>query len=852
MVILRKSNKKGFGFIVAIGMLGLLAFMGLFLMQSSSAEYSQTSLSVYRTMARQIAEAAADEAAVILEEQFREKTKDSSFDKLLQQAATSKPRSLDDGSTPQNLLQLKDFSKKDLEEVSQLLDVHITRAGFSIDKIHPAITDLRPIPQGPLDKTKCYYCPFDRATKDYKEYKPFDNDMSKDWYCTLQFDITVSLAKQKKTTVNYKVSRDVKIVNVGPIGRNYTYFSILGLFLDLKQSDGIVEAHLRNRLNNKPNEEKGRLFLWNVPFQSRVYMHGPAVVDLENSNLVNYPTVFTNEAYIKKDVGNDGGTIGPGAFLNPPVDSDEYTGPGINMAYQYDDTFYGFSYYPDKSRGVFPGKNLFEKIFKTSDTKGDMPDLTNFYSGSNVTHATILKGGNYPQLSTSFLSKMKDLFIDHDVDCHFFVGSAPHQKFLPAGPLCRTPWRFQPSEPALISQSPFRPNQKDPPPSEFPEDDNKIRLEHRWDPREDPTDEKSLHASTQIRALVSDIKYFPVLNTIDHAEKEQYTDFCVNYYNNPDPEGFLQKLKAGVTHMFKGVVNLISFPIRTLISAADSGLRRIPAFNKLGSFSVQDEDQCINLFPTNFKFRYTGAVTRVFASINDIPRDKDQNWILNGVYWLNEFTLENSISYVGTGTLIITGLENSKSPLTFKGNVLAARGKDGKPLGHLTIFYYPYLDNTKSSLSGGDYLKTCAEKMLTLDGGVTIEASVFSSLGIRSVNGFNATTQDFVNKMNPRETYSEWVAKDALTNLINTDNHANIIKGNYINYYCTLDAQGDDLWVVHDQENPMMFKESEPEKYLLYQEYLDLSENERLEYEIKCHEFFMSPRIQHVGITGAI
>ena len=846
MANIRKNNKKGFGFIVAIGMLGLLAFMGLFLMQSSSAEYSQTALSVYRTMGRQIAEATADEAAVMLEEQLREKTKDSSFDKLLVQAATSKPRSLDQGSTPQNLLQLKDFTKSDLEKVSQLVDVSVTRAGFSIDKIHPAITDLRPIPQGPLDNTKCYYCPVDRATREYKEYKPYDKDISKDWYCTLQFDITVSLAKQKKTTINYKVSRDVKIVNVGPIGRNYTYFSILGLFLDLQQSDGIVTAHLRNRLNNKPNEEKGRLFLWNVPFQSRVYMHGPAIVDLENSNLVNYPTVFTNEEYIKKDVGNDGGTIGPGAFLNPPVDSGEYTGPGINMAFQYDDTFYGFSYYPDKSRGVFPGKNLFEKLFKTSDTKGDEPDLTDYYGGSNITHATILKGGNYPQLSTSFLSKMKDLFIDRDVDCHFFVGSAAHQKFLPAGPFCRTPWRFQPSEPE-VSQSAFRPNQKDPPPSEFPEDDNKIRLEHRWDPRE--TDDK-LTESTKIVSLVSDIKYFPVLNSIDHAEKEQYTDFCVNYYNNPDPEGFWQKLKVGVAHMVKGVANLITFEIRALISAADSGLRRISALNKLKDLGPQDEDQCINLFPTNFKFRYTGPVTRTFNNINEIPRDKEDRWILNGVYWLNAFTLEKSISYVGTGTLIITGLDENKNPLTIKGNILAAR-ENGRPLGHMTIFYYPPIDNTKNSLST-DYQKTCQQNMLTLDGGVTVEASVFSNLGVRSVNGFNATSQDFVNYMNPREIYSEWVQKDALTNLINGANHANIIKGNYINYYCTLDVQGDDLWVIHDQENPMMFKEESPNYYLLYQEYLDLSDDERLEYEKSCHEFFMSPKIQHIGIIGAI
>ena len=82
---LRISNRKGFTYIVAIGVLGLLAFMGLFLMQSSSVEYSQTSMSVYRTMGRQLAEAAAEEACVLVEERFKDKSKDGFFGQLLWQ-----------------------------------------------------------------------------------------------------------------------------------------------------------------------------------------------------------------------------------------------------------------------------------------------------------------------------------------------------------------------------------------------------------------------------------------------------------------------------------------------------------------------------------------------------------------------------------------------------------------------------------------------------------------------------------------------------------------------------------------------------------------------------------------------
>ena len=73
-------KSRGFAYLVAVLILGLLAFMGIFLMQSSSAEYSQAAISVYRTMARQLAEAAAEEAFVMLEERFKDKTETGFFE----------------------------------------------------------------------------------------------------------------------------------------------------------------------------------------------------------------------------------------------------------------------------------------------------------------------------------------------------------------------------------------------------------------------------------------------------------------------------------------------------------------------------------------------------------------------------------------------------------------------------------------------------------------------------------------------------------------------------------------------------------------------------------------------------
>ena len=79
--------RGGFGYIVAVLILGLLAFMGLFLMQSSSTEYSQAAMSCYATMAHQLAEAVADEAFVALEKDLKTIKKPP----LLRQCQTSEP-----------------------------------------------------------------------------------------------------------------------------------------------------------------------------------------------------------------------------------------------------------------------------------------------------------------------------------------------------------------------------------------------------------------------------------------------------------------------------------------------------------------------------------------------------------------------------------------------------------------------------------------------------------------------------------------------------------------------------------------------------------------------------------------
>jgi hypothetical protein len=191
----------------------------------------------------------------------------------------------------------------------------MTRAGFEIEKIIPTIKDLRPIDQGPLNDPANYYRSPDRTD-------PFDNAYSRDWYLTLKLDVTVALHKKRTLKIDYTISKDVKLLNLGPVGRNFSLFSILTHRIPSADA-ATVQNVIRNEMNS-PDTQGGRLILWNQPFQSRVYLHGPSIIALENPELA-------------RD------RPGYGAYN---LFGEDNSRPGPNNAFQYSDTFYGFSYYP--------------------------------------------------------------------------------------------------------------------------------------------------------------------------------------------------------------------------------------------------------------------------------------------------------------------------------------------------------------------------------------------------------------------------------------------------------------------------------------------------------------------------
>lgn len=803
MTKLRTRNNRGFAYIVAVGILGLLAFMGLFLMQSSSIEYSQTSVSVYRTMGRQLAEAAAEEACVMLEERFKDKSSTGFFQQLIWQASTSGPMRTG-GQTGKNPSPLNDFTdlNKKVTQTLALRDYHVSRAGFSIDKILPTIKDLRPIPNGPMDFGSCYYRPKDREN-------PFDTELSNNWYCTLQIDVTLSLEKSHKISINYQISKDIKILNLAPIARNYTFFSILGQQVGSNDSTS-AEAILRNGMN-LPDTPAGRLILWNQPFQSRVYLHGPTIINLEN------PILATDRQHW-------------GAYN---TFGEKQSKPGPNHAFQYSDTFYGFSYYPTVSRCLFPSKNwsgIFSSWFSTTDTKEDLNTINNNYGG--IIQKDTVYGGLLPEPDPSFWSRIGDGFTEGLTD-NYLTGTNVHQKFLPAGPYCCTPWRYTPSTPKT-ELSPFRPNQKDPPPMSFPETEDTIHLEHRWVPDNDEVDEK-----TKIYARCYGIKYNHVTGNLNggNAPEEVTTEFGLNYYNNPDPEGFLAKLGASAASLGKGLWNVVTLPAQAFSNLIS------PLVGKLlgggdSSLSADEEVQSANLYPTNFRFNYQGIATRRLNDETEIPKDSEGRWILNGVYWLSSLNIEAPITYIGTGTLMVSKYTAGK-PVTIKGSVVAARSSDGVPQGHMNIFYHPYTST----------ITDVTDRMLTIEGtGITIEAGVYSCYGIRSISSSGNITDFPSLGADPTRPFDQWGS--FLQTIIDED-RANVIFGNYVNFYMNLNKQTDDLWVVHNYQNPLYFTKYN-NGYIATQELLDIDENNRKSFEYGVHEFFMSPKIQHIGIRGAL
>jgi hypothetical protein len=608
----------------------------------------------------------------------------------------------------------------------------------------------------------------------------------------------------------------MKLLNLGPIARNFSFFSILSHRIPSADA-ATIQNVIRTEMNS-PDTAGGRLVLWNQPFQSRVYLHGPSIIALENPELA-------------RD------RPGYGAYnLYDPENSI----PGPNNAFQYSDTFFGFSYYPTIGRAIFPPDSSLKKLgllFGLSEPKpdkGDSDDLASNYP--NIGEHSTIKGGLLPNREIGFWDKLKTID-SNGIQDTYFRGTNVNQKFLPAGPFCRTPWKYV--SPALEGEDRYLPNSlADHSMAEklnFPEDDQYLRLEHRW-----KKDDPDVAKASQIYARSYKVKLNNVSNSIQTPPSEELIEFSLSYYNDPDPNSLLGKIGAVFSNLGERLWTRLILPFEGISVLASPLISKVFGNGEDSYIEAGVEDQYENLYPTNFKFNMRGIVTKKFADENELAlaiSDENGNWVLNGVYWLDSFQIEDMpVTYIGTGTIVITKFDPAR-PMRIRHSIVCEKADDGvTPLGHLNIIYHPYRQSVTDT----------SDRMLEIDGsGITIEASVYSCYGIKTQDG-NIPNPTAVG-MDPSQTLAEWEANQFITKVIGA---TNIIMGNYINTYMNKHHQRGDLWVIHNVNNPLYFDRVGGNNFEIIQKSIDESPAARNNYEMKVHELYMSPKIQHVATIG--
>ena len=295
-----------------------------------------------------------------------------------------------------------------------------------------------------------------------------------------------------------------------------------------------------------------------------------------------------------------------------------------------------------------------------------------------------------------------------------------------------------------------------------------------------------------------------------------------------------------------------------LVDGVVTIFRKIVPAKAENAQSADSETVYNNLFPTNYKTDYLRTVTRCFENESQIPRDDNGNWILDGVYCLDYLKVNGNVHYVGNGTIYIgkylPEINGKYGPLTINGDILAADEKS-----HLNLVYIPTGGNDFDFVTrnfSGESLKTeIRNRMINIIGtGKMIQASVVSFYGVyceSEDSNLDKTTLTNLG-MDTTKNYSEWKEAGAFSKALNS---SNCIIGNYVNYYTFMEEQKNDLWVYHDTSNSFYFGKDDAGQCIIAQYILDLDNNnnnneQRLDYEKSTHELCLSPKIQHLGITG--
>jgi hypothetical protein len=749
--------------------------MGLFLVQSSSTEYSQAAMSCYATMAQQLAEAATDEAFLAIEKEL----KGAKMGPLLKQGETATLKGIT-GLNPRLLDILPDY-KVAAAQTTGLIITHFSRPAIEVVSILPTITDFRPIDHGWFTVDECIYRPKDR------QYA-FDRDnKGRDYLLSIGFSTKVAVKLgSRKHVFQYQLTRDMKVINVAPIARAYSMFSCLGI--DLRQQDDIY---------NDLNRGKGRLILWNIPFQSRVYFHGPAVIGVEN------PDRF--------EPGDEDGAY----VINKPS-----VFPGFNQAFQYDDTYAGISYVPYPGRALWQKRSIFGGTHKNDLGKMTADEQRMFK------HNTYVNKGFLPR----YQSRWSDLSDYFNFGKEFVRGTYRKQVFLPAGPYCRTPWRFVGERPA---------NWNNQTADGWPHPSGDLKLEHRFVPGDNNVSDNS--------KIYTELKRHRLYQALTFASTQKFggypqtvnPEFSLTFGNPHDAEGILDGFLILTENVFKTFWETVVVVPRMLFIGGEALVRLIVPRKDPTLAAGVDYTQVKNFFPNNFKNFPKAAVVKL-RDVSQIPKDDQGFWILDGLYWLDTFQTTGPVVYKGKGVIFVGDYVPAR-PFTIGGNILRYRDPATKSPGdnHLTLVYYPFPGDGRLPDDPG-FLNEC--QAIVQGKGVTIEASFFSFAGIRcgstdvTNNDGCFSEMDFTTYgMNPNAPTADWNV-----NFKGIYDNAISICGNYVNYFVKKHRMNSDVWVFHDNTNPFYYDKATNR---MKEEYTDAD-------EIMAHTAHLSPKIQHLAFSG--
>ncbi|MFC1744232.1 hypothetical protein ACFL35_09560 [Candidatus Riflebacteria bacterium] len=254
--------------------------MGVLLSYNASQELDQTSQAVFRAICLQLAEAACEEAAGIL---LTDKANRAWRTGIYEIATTSDIGKNGSRNSPK-LLGSNPYAGGDITDqckhTKELCENYAGYFGkYTLEGVEVYLRGIQPIiyPATYMNADN-YYRPKDRGFLDTGG-RPFITEPEKhrDWQG--QFEILARVSHRGVGATSHTI-RDIKIVNVGPLARQYSLFSMFGPAnaWDVQNDLNIGGVLFIN--NNKKKGKNAALAVYDDD-RARVYLRGPYLVKVE-------------------------------------------------------------------------------------------------------------------------------------------------------------------------------------------------------------------------------------------------------------------------------------------------------------------------------------------------------------------------------------------------------------------------------------------------------------------------------------------------------------------------------------------------------------------------------------------